>query len=256
MILYQDSNSTVPYNCSITVYNNFHFVQHFHRDYELIYVIEGAVEITVEERTFTLHSGKFALILQNQIHGFETLKHSKVWVCVFAAEYVNEFHKLIGNKISDENIFYPDDTEKELLLRKLIFGDSDRLGKCAYLTLACSVFMKQVRLTDGREDYDKNLLHRMIGYVSNHFTENISLAKISEDLGYEEHYLSRCFHSKFGKNFKHFINEYRVNYAKHLLSSERKMTTAEIAYASGFQSLRSFNRAFLDIEGVSPRNFR
>ena len=256
MILYQDLNSFVPYNCQIDIYEDFYYVQHFHRDYELIYVIDGSVEITVEDKTFTLNCGEYALILQDQIHGFETPVTSRVWVCVFSSDYVKEFHKLIGEKISNESKFLPDAVEHSLLLKILINGEPDRLTLCAGLTLVCSIFMRNVELVDGRESYDKNILHRMLKYISKHFTEDISLSKMSEELGYEEHYLSRCFHSKFGKNFKHFINEYRVNYAKHLLVSENKMTMTEIAYTSGFQSLRSFNRAFVDIEGVSPRTFR
>lgn len=94
----------------------------------------------------------------------------------------------------------------------------------------------------------------MLSYITEHFKEDVTLSGMAQSLGYEEHYLSRLFHSFFGMNFKQFVNEYRVNYAESLLSDTGKNCgITEIAYACGFQSVRNFNRAYKRITGHSPR---
>lgn len=255
MIVYQDDNSSIPYNFQKNLYEDFRYVQHFHRDYELVYVMEGTLNVTVENRSFLLQEDSFALILQDQIHSFETDGYSKVCVCVFASEYVNEFQKLAALKTSSENRFALQGVDAEFVKSKLIFGESDRLGLCACLTFVCSEFLKQVELLNTKKEYDRDILHRMLLYITEHYKENISLKTMAEALGYEEHYLSRCFHSRLGKNFKSFVNEYRLNYAKYLLSNEKDMSVTEVAYASGFQTVRNFNRVFIAEEKVSPKKY-
>ena len=59
-------------------------------------------------------------------------------------------------------------------------------------------------------------------------------------------------------NFNQFINQYRLQHAKHLLVNEdsRHWTTLVIALESGFSSLASFNRVFKAAEACSPSQYR
>ena len=72
-------------------------------------------------------------------------------------------------------------------------------------------------------------------------------------MGYEEHYLSRCFHNCFAMNFKQFVNEYRIQFARRLLEQQPPLPITEIAYMSGFGSVRNFNRVYRAIVGTEPR---
>jgi AraC-like DNA-binding protein len=59
-------------------------------------------------------------------------------------------------------------------------------------------------------------------------------------------------------NFRTFLASYRVNFAKHLLRSKgaRSLRISDIALQSGFSSINSFNRAFREITGVTPSEYR
>lgn len=257
MILFQAQNSSVAYNYNAYVYNNYSFIPHVHHDFELIYVKEGVLEITVENRSELLHSGEAALILQDQIHSFHTPEHSVIWVCVFAWDYVPEFRKIIRDRICRSNRIQLHPVDSAFLLHKLIEADADRLEICACLNLVCAAFMKNRSDEDFMPAEDTGsqlLLHQMILYISTHFTENITLRQMAQSLGYDEYYISRSFHTFFRKNFKQFVNEYRIHYARKLLAQYgREKTITEIAYMSGFQSVRNFNRAYQKIVGGQPR---
>ena len=257
MIIYQSENSSRPYNCDVIRYDDFSYVAHLHRDLELVYVESGEIVMTVEGRTETVRAGEFSLVLPSRIHRYETPVHSRALVVVFSGDYVPEFMKLTAKKTAPSSVFTMLDSEKELLLRRLAEPQKNRLMLSALFSLATAAFLESVALTDSEnESKGSLLLHRMLLYISEHYRENITLDSMARELGYESHYISRCFHTHLSKNFKEFVNEYRIHYAKHLISSPERMTMTEIAFLSGFQSVRNFNRVYKSIEGTEPRRHR
>ncbi|XDD48923.1 helix-turn-helix domain-containing protein [Leptospira sp. WS92.C1] len=86
--------------------------------------------------------------------------------------------------------------------------------------------------------------------------ENLSLGKLSEELGISAHQLSEYLNLHLRKNFFQLINGYRIAEAKHLLLHSPKDTVLSIAYEVGFQSKSSFNDSFRKEVGLSPTEFR
>lgn len=256
MIEYQHGNSSIPYNYDALIYPDFEYVTHLHRDPELVCVLEGEVTAFVEDRTERLCAGDFALILRNQVHGYRTEHHSKALVIVFAEEYVRDFRTLLAGKEGKTSRFTLSEEDRKFFLRKLLNRTPHRLEICSALSLACGEYLKQKEaeglFPSGEKKAD--LLHQILTYVTGHYTENLTLTAMAEELGYEPHYLSRCFHRYFQKNFKQFINEYRLHHARQLLADPKnKLSIIDIAYASGFQSVRNFNRVFREAENAEPR---
>ena len=95
----------------------------------------------------------------------------------------------------------------------------------------------------------------MISYVEENFAEDITLKRVSEALSYEYHYLSRVLRTSLHMRFCTLVNQYRCERAKELITQTDK-PLSEIAMNCGFQSIRSFNRAFLDIVGCTPSSIR
>lgn len=86
--------------------------------------------------------------------------------------------------------------------------------------------------------------------------ENLTLAKLAAHLNISMHQLSEFLNTVMHAGFARYINGYRVSEAKRLLASQGDMNILQIAYASGFNSNSSFHRAFTQIAGVSPKEFR
>ena len=257
MIIYQSENSSRPYNCDILYYDDFSYVAHLHRDLELVYVEQGEITVTVESRTEAVRAGELALILPSQIHRYETVGHSRALVAVFAEDYVPEFIRATVRKSAASSVFSMPEEECGLLLRRLGTPGQSRLALSACFSLACAAFLEAVPLSDSENETKSSLLlHKILLYISEHYKENITLEGMARALGYESHYISRCFHTHLSKNFKEFVNEYRIQHAKRLIASPGRMTMTEIAFASGFQSVRNFNRVYKSIEGIEPRRHR
>ena len=89
--------------------------------------------------------------------------------------------------------------------------------------------------------------------------EGLTITRLAARLGTQEHRLRRAINQTLGfRNFPRFVNGYRVEQAKLLLSDpvQADYPIQSIAYDVGFASIGPFNRAFRSAEGVSPTEFR
>lgn len=96
---------------------------------------------------------------------------------------------------------------------------------------------------------------RARGYISDHFSDELSLAEVARAVNMSASYFSEKFKEATGLAFVEFVARTRVEKARNLLENPHKRVS-EIAFEVGFQSLSQFNRAFKRITGRSPSEHR
>ncbi|MGN8842021.1 helix-turn-helix domain-containing protein [Niallia sp. HCP3S3_B10] len=233
---------------------NLNFPSHLHRCFELLFLMEGEMEVIISQKSYHLSTGQFLLILPYEIHSFITKSQSHAKICIFSPDYVPTFHKMIENG-SLENPIFNLSLEADSLVSRTLFKDSSNLLEqkaCLYLLL--SELMGQTSLIKG-EKQDQELLHKLLTFIQAHFTESITLKSIAGKLGYNYNYLSKYFNHNVNMSFVDFLNETRVNYACYLLIySDHNIS--EIAFLCGYESIRSFNRNFVKIKLCTPKEYR
>ena len=116
-----------------------------------------------------------------------------------------------------------------------------------------SEFIEQVSF-ERTGDFE-NTTTTVLSYISENFKENISLKDIANRIGYNYQYISRTFNGMMGMNFKQVLNLHRMQYAYRALKRS-DMSVIDIAYDSGFQSVRSFYRVCEEMYGCSPAELR
>jgi len=81
-----------------------------------------------------------------------------------------------------------------------------------------------------------------------------SLNKLAEILHSNHAYVSQVINTAKNKNFRSFLNSYRIREAQRIFSepNAKKYTIESIALQVGFKSQSSFRNAFKEITGVSP----
>lgn len=90
------------------------------------------------------------------------------------------------------------------------------------------------------------------------FLDNdLDLPTVADKLGISIHETSFLINEVTKDNFYNFINKYRVEEAKRLLSSSAiaELNILGIAFASGFNSKTTFNTTFKKFVGISPSQF-
>lgn len=86
-------------------------------------------------------------------------------------------------------------------------------------------------------------------------TEEISLKKLSEKMGYSEYHMSRIFHKLSGMQFREYVRKRKLTFAL-LDVRDTSVGFMEIALNYGFQSQEAFTRAFREAYGVPPGEYR
>lgn len=87
----------------------------------------------------------------------------------------------------------------------------------------------------------------------------LTIAKLADQLETPEHRLRALINQRLGhRNFSAFLNRYRIAEAQRMLSSSEQVDVPilTIAMDLGYNSLAPFNRAFRELTGVSPSEFR
>jgi AraC-like DNA-binding protein len=86
---------------------------------------------------------------------------------------------------------------------------------------------------------------------------DLNLALLAKQAGIPAKTVSTLLNQHLGKSVNEYINGYRVMEVqdKLLKGDAREHTIAGLAYASGFNSLPTFQRAFKSVSGVSPKEF-
>lgn len=86
----------------------------------------------------------------------------------------------------------------------------------------------------------------------------LSLSSLSDKLGISPNHLSQILNEHLSQNFFDFVNQYRIEEAKRILSApaSKQFTLSSIAFEVGFNNRTSFNNYFKKITGKTPSKFR
>ncbi len=98
-------------------------------------------------------------------------------------------------------------------------------------------------------------IKRVVEFIEQNYREQITRDDVAEATGMSGDHLSRIFKGYTGRNITDYINELRIKYAAGQLS-ETDIKIIEIAFDSGFNSVRTFNRAFVSYMKTNPRQYR
>ena len=102
---------------------------------------------------------------------------------------------------------------------------------------------------------DSGALRAIVSFCTANFAENLSLALLEEKLHLNKYYISHLFSKKLGLRFNDYINSLRISEAcRYLLNSDTSIT--EISELVGFNTQRTFNRAFIKAMGQTPGEYR
>lgn len=94
-----------------------------------------------------------------------------------------------------------------------------------------------------------------INYIEQNFQNNISIEDIATVCGINRSYLGKIFRNSIGRSPQEFLMNYRMVKATELLKLT-SLSIADISSAVGYENQLHFSRAFKNIYGVSPREWR
>ena len=105
--------------------------------------------------------------------------------------------------------------------------------------------------TSVTESNDDKLIHKVVDYVRNHYTENdLSLDRLAAEFHVSAGYLSRLFRSSLGIKYKDYVLRLKMDYAKECLN--QGMSVTHTSQSCGYANISHFIKAFRLFVGVTP----
>lgn len=109
---------------------------------------------------------------------------------------------------------------------------------------------------DGSTD---ELMDRISGLMEKerlYLNPELKVGDVADALGVSRNAVSVCINSHQGCSFSQYVNDYRLQHAKRLLSETPDMKVSAVGMESGFANERSFFRAFKSATGMTPKEWK
>jgi len=249
---------------------------HFHAMAELTLIHEGEGSVRIAGRQYPVAAGLLAFAPPNVLHGHFGEQPVRKTVCMFdmalveralGGDPVRGHLNTIGNTLPAVVRLDSEDASTVGTLFDEIRDECDRptpLGggvlMAALIVQVLVTFLR--RTTTGAGDGSTadlgepdDELTRVLSYVQEHFTRPINRATVARALGMRPESVSRVFSQTGGENFSAFLQHLRVGHAVELLQGT-KLSATDIGRLSGFESYRTFARAFRAAFAMSPGAYR
>ncbi len=98
-------------------------------------------------------------------------------------------------------------------------------------------------------------INDVVDHVINNYQDDLSIGKAAALAGMSETSFSRNFQAVTGKRFTEFVNRVRIGQACVMLF-ETDEQISSICFDVGFQNLANFNRHFLKMKSMTPKEYR
>ena len=230
---------------------------HYHSDFEILYIVKGKAKMQIDGNIFHAQSESLIIINPYEVHYGEISSENFEYFCIdfnigllslpYEAEILAEEKKFSNHLIKKElkpyieNIFSSYETEPP----------GWRLSAVGNLMILFS-FLEQ-HLISSVPSRKKEFSKKVINYINENYSGNITSGTIAEALSYNQSYFCRTFKKLFGLKFNEYLNIYRIKIAKELLKAE---SVSNAASMSGFSSISYFSVVFKKITGITPMQYK
>jgi len=110
-------------------------------------------------------------------------------------------------------------------------------------------------ITENVKNNDSNTLAQVKTYIELHFSEHISLDKLSNLFFISKEYLSKVFKMKYQKTLMNYVLELRMKKAKIMLE-DKDISIRNIAEFVGYDDITHFYHVFKSYYSISPGDMR
>lgn len=242
---------------------------HWHKRMEMIYMIGGQCTLEISNNKYRMKKGDVAFIQSGELHMISSSESDEAvaYICTFnpsILQYLKTEVVHIDNYIPMDEMTkrgigddikkyfeeaFLENTNKEIMSENIIISNLIRL----YSILARYFQSKEAIYTKNNSNYET--FREAIEYISENFTDDITLNTVAEKMNYCPSYVSTMFVTYTGVNFKTYLDTIRIKQATDMLKNTT-LKIADIAFECGFNNLKTFNNTFKRITHNLPNEFR
>lgn len=241
---------------------------HFHQDIEILYVLDGCVEVGFEDRKYFLDTEEFLLVNSNVRHEYQTdtevllgslfidytmlteiFNGEHLFFLCNSAEEKSESYEKMRYYIHQIFNYYQTTEGQGIVLKNSVFY------QLLYIITTDFIVKKGMKQYDSLRGIQDERMNEILSYLMSNYNEPISLKELADRLYLSNAYLSKYIKRNFGMSFLKLLNNIRLEHAvSDLLYTDK--TILKIAMDNGFPNIAGFNHAFREVYSMSPAEYR
>lgn len=245
---------------------------HWHNEWEILRVLDGTLQISLDDEHYSMGKGDVLLIRGGMLHGGEP--ESCIYECLVFDLYgifrkldmVKPYLRPFYRQTSLPRSFYPCAeacgvlTATDELMRAFSSGAGcPELETVAGLSRLFAwirnngqyVTLSAQEESDSRVDRMKPVLE----YIESHYSVAVTLDDMARVAGMNPKYFCRVFRSLTHHSPVDYLNFYRIEQAAYLLDST-DLPVTEVGNRCGFWESSYFTKVFRKYKGITPASYR
>lgn len=249
------------------------FPYHWHEATEILFVLEGEMEIRVNQDNYQLSTGDIFLVNGNELH-FINSKTALGKTQVLALQFDNRYLKQLGIDVGQKRFYlYSKEVRAESMpvldeLKYLLANMLDLvLNRKEHYNLKIKIMLLDLVVillehfeipiqTKNKQIENDQRLVEILQYMNIHCVEaHIGLQDIAKEFSLNPQYLSRYFKLNVGVSLKKYLDNMRLKKSLFALQTTDE-TVTEIALKFGFPDSKAYYRVFKEVLGITPMHYR
>ena len=248
------SKSRYSFRFYTTTFENAEFGRYAHLHLRIVLVTDGRLGMNIGDGHYDIPAGAGVFIPSLVPHSFHSSEKNSFRILEFSRDRLEDLFSFAKGMTVTSHIFKYSDAASGAVSAYLSFRGfcEDEVRVRAALAPLAYEIREQCAMSVASAD--TSMLPRILDYVEERFSERIDLSTVGAALGIHPASVSRIISKGTGGTFNSYLRHVRCTYAAKQINLG-DMTFSEIAFASGFGSIRSFNRAFASVYSMTPTEY-
>ena len=249
---------------------------HWHKEWEIIHVLEGTFTAHADDAVFVAHPGDTVLIRDGMLHG--GTPENCVYECFLFdlhglfrnLDMVKKYLRPVYRQQILPEIFYPAAQTPQVkdMIRSLTNAfnmNTNGQNPLELIVISCishlfAFILQNGYYTNSAQDLTErphkiDLIKSVLEYTELHYASPITLNDLANVAGMNPRYFCRFFRSITHQTPIEYVNMYRIEKAARMLHSTRLPIT-DICMECGFNDSSNFIKVFRKYKGMTPMQYR
>ena len=219
------------------------YYKHIHTFNEILMLVHGNVDYTVESESHRLNDGDIVFIPSGKYH-FATVDLSvkyERYVCKFPDSFIPEYMR---KKLTSGSVFFFNSKKYSVLFNRLDSYYEQFTDEEIYTLFRCEIIKTMVMLC---HDVQPALKHNdffdlIIEYIDSNLQQRITAETLSEEFHYSKSFINNEFKRHMKIPLQQYIRSKKIIAAHQMILSGMKKN--EAAEMFGFETYSTFYRAY------------
>jgi len=243
---------------------------HAHDFLELYYFLDGSVTYYIEDQVYDLCPGDLLIIPAGKMHRpvianeHAAYERMVLWI---TPQYLQSIDSPAGDlqknlqKVGEHGYCVPFRGDETVfvtaLLKKLLYmqkNNTDPKFCAGAVELYLWTIFRSYGVIDTTHRNETQVIPQVIRYITEHFSEPLTLEDIAAEFFVSKSYLNRHFKAYTNSTVYAYIMALRLTHARRML--REGIPAVEAGRECGFSDYSTFYKAFKTQTGLSPQQFK